>query len=68
MPKFHIKPTYIVKAENETAALAKFYKARAHRREDVYLSAIKIDESEERDWLIPKAYKPSGFEEEEEDE
>ncbi len=57
MPKFRIEPKYIIKAKDATVALAKFYKARAHHREDVYLSTIEIDEILDSDWLTPKQYR-----------
>ena len=58
MPKFRIKPEYIIKAKDETAALVKFYKSRAHRREDAYLHAVAITQIS-GSWLKPEDYKSS---------
>ena len=67
MPKFRIKPEYIIKAKDETAALVKFYKARAQRREDTFLSSVDIVQISDT-WLKPEEYKSSASEEDEEDE
>jgi hypothetical protein len=58
VPKFRIKPEYIIKAKDETAALVKFYKARAQRREDVFLSSVDITQISGT-WLKPEDYKSS---------